>query len=168
MKIDFERLKSRLPLIGKRNQADESEKKEGQSGRQRAKKRPKKKKWLKIVIVLAVLAAILITPDACARSAAAKEAAAQAQTVNIAVVTRRSITSQLSSSGTLEAAETYSITSLVEGEIISANFEEGDQVEKDQVLYEIDHSSMESELTSATNRLDPRPGGSGGRPGGLQ
>ena len=137
MKIDFESLKSRLPFRKKE---------------ETAKKRPKKKRWLNIVIVLAVLAAILIVLML-RRSAAAKEAAAQAQTVNTAVVTRQSITSQLSSSGTLEAAETYSITSLVEGEIISANFEEGDQVEKDQVLYEIDHSSMESELTSATNRL---------------
>lgn len=35
--------------------------------------------------------------------------------------------------------------------MLSAGFEEGDQVEKDQVLYEIDKSSMESQLTSSVN-----------------
>lgn len=116
------------------------------------KKGKPKKKWLKIVIALVLIAVILIS-ILLWRSAQARQAAAEAETVNTAVVTRQNITSELSSSGTLEAAETYSVTSLVEGEIISANFEEGDQVEKDQVLYEIDHSSMETQLTSATNRL---------------
>ena len=116
------------------------------------KKGKPKKKWLKIVIALVLIAVILIS-ILLWRSAQARQSAAEAETVNTAVVTRQNITSELSSSGTLEAAETYSVTSLVEGEIISANFEEGDQVEKDQVLYEIDHSSMETQLTSATNRL---------------
>ena len=42
---------------------------------------------------------------------------------------------------------------MVEGEVISANFEEGDQVEKDQVLYEIDRSSMDTDLNSAQNSV---------------
>ena len=44
-------------------------------------------------------------------------------------------------------------SSLVEGEIIFAEFEEGDQVEKGQVLYQIDGSSMETEIQSANNSL---------------
>ena len=64
------------------------------------------------------------------------------------------ITSSLSSSGTLSPKDTYSITSLVSGEVISADFEEGDQVEKGQVLYVIDSSSMESELGSVQNSLE--------------
>ena len=46
---------------------------------------------------------------------------------------------------------------MVEGEVLSAGFEEGDQVEKDQVLYEIDKSSMESQLTSSVNSLSQIP-----------
>ena len=88
------------------------------------------------------------------RNSKAKQAAATAKTQNTASVERRNITSELSSSGTLAAKDTYSITSLVEGEVLSANFEEGDQVEKDQVLYEIDKSSMETQLTSANNSLE--------------
>lgn len=45
-----------------------------------------------------------------------------------------------------QAKDTYSITSMVEGEVVAAAFEEGDQVQKDQVLYEIDSSSMTTSL----------------------
>ena len=84
------------------------------------------------------------------RAKQARQAAAAASSQQrTAVVERRNITSELSSSGTLSPKDTYEITSLVEGEIISADFEEGDQVEKGQVLYVVDSSSMESELNSA-------------------
>ncbi len=88
------------------------------------------------------------------KSHKAKAAAAAATAENTATVEKRSISSsELSSSGTLEAKDTYSITSMVEGEVVSASFEEGDQVEKDQVLYEIDRSSMDTDLTSAENSV---------------
>lgn len=80
-------------------------------------------------------------------------ASAQVSEHRTATVERRDITSELSSSGTLAPKDTYSITSLVEGEIIFAEFEEGDQVEKGQVLYKIDGSSMETEIQSADNSL---------------
>ena len=112
----------------------------------------KKKKWIKLVIILLVIAiaagAIFVW-----KSHKAKAAAAAATAENTATVEKRSISSQLSSSGTLEAKDTYSITSMVEGEVVSANFEEGDQVEKDQVLYEIDRSSMDTDLNSAQNSV---------------
>ena len=110
-------------------------------------------KGVKIIVALLLVAAALMGFMAY-RNSRAKQAAATAKTQNTASVERRDITSELSSSGTLAAKDTYSITSLVEGEVLSANFEEGDQVEKDQVLYEIDKSSMETELTSANNSLE--------------
>ena len=110
-------------------------------------------KGVKIIVALLLAAAALMGFMAY-RNSRAKQAAATAKTQNTASVERRDITSELSSSGTLAAKDTYSITSLVEGEVLSANFEEGDQVEKDQVLYEIDKSSMETELTSANNSLE--------------
>ena len=119
-------------------------------GRQRGRKGGK---GVKIIVALLLVAAALIGFMAY-RNSKAKQAAATAKTQNTASVERRNITSELSSSGTLAAKDTYSITSLVEGEVLSANFEEGDQVEKDQVLYEIDKSSMETQLTSANNSLE--------------
>ena len=64
-----------------------------------------------------------------------------------------SITSELSSSGVIEPKDTYNITALVEGEVVAADFEEGQQVTEGQVLYQIDVSSMESELKSANTAL---------------
>lgn len=110
------------------------------------------KKWVKPVVFLLIIgaaAAVAMTW----RGMKAKAATARAQSHNTASAERRDISSELSSSGTLKAKDTYSITSMVEGEVLSAGFEEGDQVEKDQVLYEIDKSSMESQLTSSVNSL---------------
>ena len=73
----------------------------------------KKKKWIKLVIILLVIAiaarAIFVW-----KSHKAKAAAAAATAENTATVEKRSISSQLSSSGTLEAKDTYSITSMVD------------------------------------------------------
>ena len=69
-------------------------------------------------------------------------------------VQRMSITSSLSSSGTLSPKDTYSITSLVSGDVVSAEFEEGDQVSEGQILYAIDASSMETELNLAQNSVE--------------
>lgn len=80
--------------------------------------------------------------------------AAGADTVRTGQVTRGTLVSELTSSGTISPKDTYEITSLVEGEIVSADFEEGDQVTEGQILYQIDVSSMESEVTSANNSLE--------------
>ena len=112
----------------------------------------KKKVWIRLMAVLLALSVVL-TGLMVWKNRKAKASAAEAGKLNTAAVEKRTITSELSSSGTLAAKDTYSITSMVEGEVISAAFEEGDQVEKDQVLYEIDKSSMTTELTSAENTL---------------
>ena len=63
------------------------------------------------------------------------------------------ITSELTASSSLSPKDTCEVTSLVEGEVLEALFEEGDVVEKDQVLYRIDASSMDSDLSSAETSL---------------
>lgn len=73
--------------------------------------------------------------------------------VTTTTVTRQTIVSELTSSGNISPKDTYEVTALVEGEVIWAEFEEGDQVEEDQILYQVDVSSMESEITSVTNTL---------------
>ena len=110
----------------------------------------KKTVWLLVVLAVLLLFAVF-GQKALARS---KTASSGAENVRTASVTRGSITSELSSSGTISPKDTYEITSLAEGEIIAADFEEGDQVEEGQVLYRIDASSMESDLKSAGNSLE--------------
>ncbi|MDW2798823.1 efflux RND transporter periplasmic adaptor subunit [Clostridium boliviensis] len=110
-----------------------------------------KKKILIILLLILIVFACIFFAFSFKKS---KEANAKAQKIKTAVVTKRDISSKLSSSGTISPKDTYDITSLAEGEVVEANFEEGDEVEKDQVLYRIDSSSAESQLTSANNSLE--------------
>ncbi len=59
---------------------------------------------------------------------------------------RRDITASLTGSGSLQAADSYSVTTLVEDTILTADFEEGDEVEQGTVLYTIDSSDAASSL----------------------
>ena len=113
------------------------------------KKNKKKRRWLTGIFICVVL----LLAGAVAVRRRAKPAGAPAEENRTAQVTRQSITSELSSSGTLAAKDTYTITSLVEGEVIAADFEEGDQVEKGQILYQLDPSSIDSELNTASNSV---------------
>lgn len=65
----------------------------------------------------------------------------------------RTITSSLSGSGALQPANSYTVTTLVEGEVLAANFEEGDVVEKDSVLYQIDSSDTANNIEKSNISL---------------
>lgn len=114
------------------------------------KKRKKGKKLLIILIVVLIAAAA----GYWFWSSKKKEAAAAgAGSVQTAVVTRMDISSELTASSSLSPKNTYEVTSLVEGEVLEALFEEGDVVEKGQILYRIDASSMDTDLSSAQTTL---------------
>lgn len=72
-----------------------------------------------------------------------------AQTYTEQSAGRQTIQRTLSSSGTLEPANQYSVTAAVQGEVLSCTFEEGDSVEKGQTLYEIDKTDMENSISRA-------------------
>jgi HlyD family secretion protein len=112
----------------------------------------KKNKKLLIILTLVLLAAAGIAGALIVKKT--KSASAKAGSVQTATVTKSDITTELSSSGNISPKNTYDITSLTEGEVTAADFEEGDIVEKGQVLYAIDTSSMESQITSANNSLE--------------
>lgn len=71
-------------------------------------------------------------------------------------VQTRDLTSTLTDSGALEPADSYTVISLVSGEIMSANFETGDVVSKDDVLYQVDSSDASSNIERAVNTLEQR------------
>ena len=110
---------------------------------------PVRKRWVIGGILAAAAVGMVLVRAGGSRKAAVPEAKEQ----QTAVVQTRDIVSTLSASGSLEAKDSYNITSLVEGEVLTADFEEGDQVEKGQILYQIDSSSMESQLSSSANSL---------------
>lgn len=105
----------------------------------------KKRKCLALLVAAAIVAGILA-----ARGFGGQEAAAEASYQTAAVETRN-ITRSLSSSGTLQPADSYTVSTLVSGEILSDTFEEGDQVEKGQLLYTLDSSGASNSQTQAQN-----------------
>lgn len=140
-----------LSFLKKKVSADADGGKNAVSPKPGKRKKKKQKRIIAIVLVVILVAAGVFMYRRRAQQASIEASSAEQQ--RTATVERRTITSELSSSGTLSPANTYEITSLVEGEVISADFEEGDQVTEGQVLYQIDSSSMETQLTSANNSL---------------
>ena len=118
------------------------------------KKRKKRKgKSGRIVIVLIVVLAVLLGGFFLYKKKTTSQKRQGDQSVSTATVKRTDISSELTASSSLSPKDTYEVTSLVEGEVIEANFEEGDVVEKGQVLYRIDASSMDSDMSSAQTSL---------------
>jgi HlyD family secretion protein len=104
---------------------------------QPGKKDPKqflKRNWKKItavVCVAAVAAAVLLPQNS--------KKAVQASTQYMeTALERRDITNTFSGSGTISAANTYTVKSLVKGTVLTADFEVGDTIKKGTVLYTID------------------------------
>lgn len=118
------------------------------------KKRKKRKgKSGRIVIVFIVVLAALLGGFFLYKKKTSSQKSQGDQSVSTATVKRTDISSELTASSSLSPKDTYEVTSLVEGEVIEANFEEGDVVEKGQVLYRIDASSIDSDLSSAQTSL---------------
>ncbi len=98
-----------------------------------------------LVIVIALLI-ILISLLSGSDKASAELVTAQ--------VTRGNIVSSIEGTGVIEAINQYEITSLAKGDIIADYFEEGDYVEKDQLLYEMDASSVTSSIERAQSNYE--------------
>lgn len=103
-----------------------------------------KKRVIAVILVVAIVCGIVAYKVVWTKSAAAESA-----DYTTAEVTYQDISQTLTGSGTLEAANSYDVTSLVEGEVLSANFEEGDEVEEGSVLYELDSSDLSNNLEKA-------------------
>lgn len=115
------------------------------------KKNKRRRKW----IILGVIVAVIIIGFLILRSYAIKQANEMMSSAYITeTVQRRDIAVVLTGTGTLEPADSYSVTSLVTGEILSAEFEEGDMVQKDELLYRIDPSDLEYAIERGQLALD--------------
>lgn len=110
-------------------------------------KKNRKKIIIMLIIVIAVIAAGF---SFCTIRNKQKNAGMQEVTAN---VERRSITNTVTGSSTVEANDSYDVSSMVQGEVLSDTFSEGDHVEKDQVLYEIDSEDAQSNVENAQNSL---------------
>ena len=120
---------------------------------QPGKKDPKqflKRNWKKItavVCVAAVAAAVLLPKNS--------KKAVQASTQYMeTALERRDITNTFSGSGTISAANTYMVKSLVKGTVLTADFEVGDTIKKGTVLYTIDSSDVATSVEKAQLALE--------------
>ena len=116
------------------------------------KKPGKKRRWKKFAVAgvaLVVAAGVgwqMLSPG--------QSSAAAATSYTTAEVTRMDVSSSITGSGTLEAADSYSVTTLIEGSILTAAFEEGDEVEEGTILYTIDSSDASNSLEQAEISLN--------------
>ncbi len=109
-----------------------------------------KKKIIAVVLILAIVAGGLVYKF----NLSTMDASAETDGYTEATVTVMDLSDSLSGSGTLEAADSYTVTPLVLGEVISADFEVGDTVEEGDLLYEIDSSDLDSSIEQAEMSLE--------------
>lgn len=109
----------------------------------------KSKIWVIVAIVLVVVILASLLLRGCGKEKKAGEVS-----YIYDKVTTRSITQSITDSGILEPADSYTVISLVSGEILSATFNTGDVVEKDAILYQIDSSDAGNGLERAQNSFN--------------
>ncbi len=105
----------------------------------------RKKKWKRwVALILAVAIVAVAALRGCGQKVDTNQVSyTQEQTAY------RSISQSISVSGTAQPADSYTVTSLVSGEVLGDAFEEGDLVEKDALLYTIDPADASTSANSA-------------------
>lgn len=111
-----------------------------------------KRNWKKIAVVgvVCIVAAALLLPK---RKTQQMNAQMQAEYLETKPTTR-DITNTYSGSGTITAANTYTVKPLVKGTVLTADFEVGDRIEQGEVLYTIDSSDSANSVERARISLE--------------
>ena len=104
-------------------------------------------KKLVAVLVIAAILVVLLVPKGQKKAVNAETAYTQVTPEN------RDITNVYSESGVLNAANSYTVKATVKGDVLTADFEVGDVVEKGAVLYTIDSSDVVSGVEKAELNL---------------
>lgn len=113
-----------------------------QKPEKKARKKKGKKKlilWIALILVVLIVGGLFLMPK--------KAVTVSGGTVySLAAAEKRSITASLTGTGTLNPTDYHNITATVTGDILSADFEEMDEVQKDDVLYIIDSTDLEDDI----------------------
>lgn len=111
------------------------------------KKSPLKKiiKWFLVSMIFLIIALVVYH-----RFIGQRLQRANSNAVNTtAKVEKRDIQNTLTSSGAIEPLNTYVVKTLVEGEVISADFEEGSKVQEGDILYQITTENLDNKIDTA-------------------
>ena len=115
---------------------------------QKAKQFGKKNwKWLVPVVCVVLVGGVLLLKPGKAHQASTDTSYVED------VPQLRDVSNSLSGTGTLNPANTYTVKSLVDGKVLTGEFEEGDVVEEGTVLYTIDSSDASTNLEKASIAL---------------
>lgn len=106
-------------------------------------------RWIKLLVVIIVL---VVAGKLISKKFMNKEDETSAQ-IRTATVSKQDISNTLEASGTISPLNQYDVTSLVQGEVIECTFEEGDQVEKGDVLYQISTEDVDKNIRSSKKSL---------------
>ncbi len=106
----------------------------------------KKKKWLKRIIALTVIVALLALFLTQCMKGGVQTASGSYLPATAAV---QDLTVAVTGPGTVKPNDTYRATALVKGEVLSAPFEEGQEIHKDDTLFVIDASDVETAIQQA-------------------
>ena len=107
----------------------------------------------KTIIIAAGVAVVILLILLLKSCGAAQSGAGAITTYTTSTVEKKDISVELTGTGTLKPADSYDVTALVAGEILSADFVEGDIVEKGTVLYQINTKDAETNIKSAELNL---------------
>lgn len=117
------------------------------------RKKEKKKKRIRRIIIIVTVAILAIVFFRCRAKMKEKQETIAENQLNTANVQQLNISSEISGSGTLAAKDSYSISSLVEGNVKGVYFNAGDKVVKDQLLVLIDSSSELRNIKTASSSV---------------
>jgi len=118
-----------------------------------AQKFSRLKKPIKIAICAVLVIAIALGAFGINKMRALKKAASGSGT-GTSIVMQGSVVNSITGSGTVEPIEQRDIVPLVNGKIIEAPFEEGDDVKENDVLYKFEMTAAENAIKSAENNVE--------------
>ncbi len=111
----------------------------------------KRRTWIKRLIILAVLAALVVFLfKSCSGSGSVMAAGAYIP----ASAVRQELLVSVSGTGTIEPIHSYKVTTLIQGEVLEAPFEEGQTVRKGDLLFRIDSKNVEASIRQAELSLE--------------
>lgn len=110
------------------------------------------RKWVRVlaIILTVIIGGITILSNI----AKSKFEQMQKDAIVTEVSEKRDIEKVLSSSGTIEPLNTYEVTTLVDGEVIAADFEEGEQIKEGDILYKITTEDLDTKIESAKTNVE--------------
>ncbi len=101
----------------------------------------------KKILIISILTAVVVVSILGIRLGKSKSTMAPSGTE--AKVEKQNITSSITGSAVVKPKDQYSITALASGDVISANFEQGDEVLEGDILYEIDSSDAQTTIENS-------------------